>query len=85
MNDLRTMVQDELRQALARLMPPPTVKVMHTTNDIPYAADVSPTTIFVDNNIKGQPLNVVKVMLTVQMKKKNIRNTKKKNYPTWGI
>ena len=45
---------------------------------------VIPTAILTDDS-KGKPSNSIKVMPTVQMKKKNIRNVRKKNYQTRGI
>ena len=48
---------------------------------IPPAIIVLPTTILTDDS-KGKPSNEIKIMPTMQMKKKNIRNTRKKNYQT---
>ena len=100
MNDMRAIIQYELRQALTGLMPPPLATIpialiIPSTADAPPAATVYitiaippvvivlPTAILTDD-IKGKPSNSVKVMPTVQMKKKKVRNARKKNYQTGG-
>ena len=97
MDDIRVMIQDELRQALTGLMPPPPATAIPITPTIPSTANVSPTTFAVPhavfvlstatltNDSRGKPSNSVKVVPTVQMKKKKVRNARKKNYQTGGI
>ena len=93
MDDMRAMIEDELRQALTGLMPQPATAipiapVIPSTADapptamaIPPAVIVLPTAILTYGS-KGKPSNSIKVVLTMQMKKKNVRNAKKKNYQT---
>ena len=98
MDDMRAMIQDELRHNLSGLMPPPpaaAIPIIPSAADapptatipiaiaFPLAAIVIPTTILTDDS-KGKPLNSVKVVPTVQMKKKKVRNIRKKNYQTGG-
>ena len=101
MNDLRAMIQDELRQALTGLMPPPPVAAIPIALTIPSTANAPPTatvptacaiphTVFVlstatlTNDSRGKPSNSIKVVPTMQMKKKNIRKARKKSYQTMG-
>ena len=101
MDDMRAMIQDELRQALVGLTLPlpaaviliahtipstadaPPAAIVPTTIAIPPVVIVPPTAILTDDS-KGQPSNIVKVVPTMQIKKKNIRNVRKKNYQTRG-
>ena len=97
MDDIRAMIQDELRQALTGLMPPPLATAIPITLTIPSTANVSPTatvpttfaishvvfvlpTATLTNDSRGKPSNSVKVVPTVQMKKKKVKDTRKKNY-----
>ena len=90
MNNMRAMIQDELRQALTGLMPPPPATAIPITPIIPSTADAPPTatatppTIIVLPTAKGKPSNSIKVVPTVQMKKKNIRSAGRKNCQTGG-
>ena len=101
MDDIRAMIQDELRQALTGLIPPPPAVAMPIAPTIPSAADASPTptvptafviphTIFflptatLTNDSRGKPSNSIKVVPTMQMKKKNIKKARKKSYQTGG-
>ena len=101
MDDIKAMIQDELRQALTGLMPPPPAAAIPIALTIPSAANVSPTAtvptafavphaVFVlpiatlTNDSRGKPSNSIKVVPTMQMKKKNIRKARKKNYQTRG-
>ena len=61
---------------------PPTATVP-TAIAIPPAVIILPTAILTDDS-KGQPSNSVKFVPTMQMKKKNIRNARKKYYQTGG-
>ena len=99
MDDMRAMIQDELRQTLTGLIPPTPAIVMPITPTILSTADapptttvpsamaippaiiILPTTILTDDS-KGKPSNSIKVVPTVQMKKKKLRNVRKKNYQT---
>ena len=97
MDDMRAMIQDELRQALIGLMPttstvaipialiipsvadaPPTATVP-TAIAIPPAVIVLPTAILTDDS-KGKPSDSIKVVPTMKIKKKKVRNARKKNY-----
>ena len=101
MDDIRAMIQDELRQALTGLMPPPPATAMPIAPTIPSAADASPTptvptafavpyAIFVlpttalTNDSRSKPSNSIKVVPTIQMKKKNEKKARKKSYQTGG-
>ena len=101
MDDIRAMIQDELRQALTGLMPPPPAAVIPiapiipsvvdasptptvpTTLSIPHALFVLPTATFT-NDSRGKPSNSIKVVSTMQMKKKNVKKAKKEELPNWG-
>ena len=101
MNDLRAMIQDELRQALTRLMPTspaaaipiaptipstadaPPIATVPTAFDVPHAIFILPTATLA-NDSRGKPSNSIKVVPTMQMKKKNIRKARKKSYQTGG-
>ena len=92
MDDMRAIIQDELRQALTGLMPPPPAATIPIAPTIPSTADaphadivptdivIPPTVIVLLDDSKGKPSNSIKVMPTVQMKNKNIRKARKKNY-----
>ena len=97
MNDIRAMIQDELRQALIGLMPPPPATAIPITPTIPSTANVSSTATFptafairhaifvlptatLTNDSKGKPSNSIKVVPTMQMKKKNVKKARKKSY-----
>ena len=101
MDDMRAMIQDELRQALTGLIPPTPAATILIAPIIPSVADAPPTatvpttiaipptvivlpTIVLTDDSKEKPSNNVKVMPTVQMKKKKVRNARKKNYQTGG-
>ena len=43
MHDIRAMIQDELREALTGLMPPPPAVAIPIASTIPSVADASPT------------------------------------------
>ena len=77
MDDIRAMIQDELRQALTELIPPPPAAATPITPTIPPVVIVLPTA-------KGKPSNSIKVVPTVQMKKKNVRSAGRKNCQTGG-
>ena len=95
MDDMRAMIQNELRRALTGLMPPtpavvipiapiiPSIADATTAMAIPHAVIILPTAILTDDS-KGKPSNNIKVGPTVQMKKKNVRKARKKNYQTRG-
>ena len=101
MDDIRAMIQDELRQDLTGLMPPPPAVAMPIAPTIPSAADAPPTTIIptafaipytvfvlptatLTNDSRGKLSNSIKVMPTMQMKKKNVRKARKKSYQIGG-
>ena len=77
MDDVRAIIQDELRQALAGLMPPPApaAAIPHATV-APVAAnppvvDALPTN---NDNSGGQPLNAARNVPTVEMKFEDVHN-----------
>ena len=101
MDDIRAMIQDELRQALTGLTPTslaatipiaPTIPstanasstlAVPTTFAVPHVVFVLPTAILT-NNSRGKPSNSIKVVPTMQMKKKNFKKGKKEELPNWG-
>ena len=93
MDDIRAMIRDELRQALTGLIPPSPAAIIPIAPTIPSTADTIPTTFAVPhavfatltNDSKGKPSNSIKVVPTMQIKKKKVRNARKKNYQTRGI
>ena len=87
-DDIRVMIQDELRQALVGLMPPtpaaaiPIAPIIPSTTDAPPTAPAIPPVVIVLPTAKGKPSNSIKVVSTVQMKKKNVRSVGRKNCQT---
>ena len=81
MDDIRAMIQEELRQALNGLMPPLPAVVIPIAPIIPSGADASPTTTVPTTFTIP---HVVIILPTVLMKKKNVRKARKKNYQTGG-
>ena len=92
MNNIRAMIQDELRQALTGLMPPspavaiPIAPTISSTADtvptafvVPHAIFVLPTATLTNDSI-GKPSNSIKVVPTMQIKKKNVRKARNKSY-----
>ena len=95
MDDIGAMIQDELRQALTGLISPPPATAIPIAPTIPSAVDALPTptipyAIFVlptatlTNDSRGKPSNSIKVVPTMQMKKKNVKKGKKEELPNWG-
>ena len=90
MDDIRSMIQDELRQALTRLMPLLPAAAIPIAPIIPFAADAPPTatatppTVIILPTAKGKPSNSIKVVLTVQMKKKKCKKCRKEELLNWG-
>ena len=78
MDDMKAMMQDELRQALAELMPPPTpvtanppaAAVVPAVN--PPAIDAQPAN---NDNAGGQPLNAARNIPTIEMKFEDVETT----------
>ena len=96
MDDIRAMIQDELRQAPRGLMPtspaaaipiaptiPSTAYTVPTTFAVPHTIFVLPTATLT-NDSRGKPSNSIKVVPTIQMKKNNVRKARKKRYQTGG-
>ena len=76
MNDMKAMMQNELRQALVELMPPlapttaiPPAVVAPIAN--PPVVDAPPVN---NNNAGGQPLNAAKNAPAVEMRFENLEN-----------
>ena len=101
MDDIRAMIQDELRQALTGLTPTSPAATIPIAPTIPSTANASstpaiptafavPHAVFVlptatlTNDSGGKPSNNIKVVPTMQMKKKNVRKARKKSYQTGG-
>ena len=61
---------------------PPTATVP-TAFVVPHAVFVLPTSTLT-NDSRGKPSNSIKVVPTMQIKKKNVRKARKKNYQTGG-
>ena len=69
MDDMRAMMQDELRQALAGLLPPPAAVAPAAAN--PPAVDAQHVN---HDNAGGKPLNVARNILAVEMKLEDVEN-----------
>ena len=71
MDDMKVMIQDELRQALAGLMPPlaPAAAVAPVAN--PPIVDAPPAN---NNNAGGQPLNAVRNVPATEMRFEDVEN-----------
>ena len=76
MDDMKVMMQNELRQALAELIPPlahaaaiPPAAVAHVAN--PPVMDAPPVN---NNNARGQPLNAARNAPTVEMRFEDVEN-----------
>ena len=76
MDDMKVMMQNELRQALAKLMPPlaptvaiPPVAIAPIAN--PPVVDAPPTN---NNNAGGQPLNAARNAPAVEMRFEDMEN-----------
>ena len=61
----------------------PPIATVPTAIAIPYTVIVLPTTILTDDS-NSKPSNSIKVVPTMQIKKKKVRNARKKNYQTRG-
>ena len=66
MDDMKVMMQDELRQALAGLMPPPAPAAAN-----PPAVDAPPAN---NDNAEGQPLNAARNVPVVEMKFEDVES-----------
>ena len=70
LDDIKAMMQDELRQALAGLMPPPAPVVANPPAAVvvpaanPPAVDAPPAN---NDNVGGQPLNAARNVPAVEM------------------
>ena len=77
LDDMKAMMQEELRQALARLMSPqaPAAANLHApaapAAANPPAGDAPPAN---NDNTGGQPLNAARNVPTVEMKFKDVEN-----------
>ena len=76
MDDMKAIMQEELRQALAGLMPPPAPAAANPPTTIAPAAN--PPTVDAppvnNDNVGGQPLNVVRNAPAVEMKFEDMEN-----------
>ena len=66
MDDMKAMMQEELRQILAGHMPPPAPAAAN-----PPAVDAPPAN---NDNVGGQPLNAARNIPAVEMKFKDVEN-----------
>ena len=76
LDDMKAMMQDELRQALAGLMPPPVPAVANPPAAVapaanPPAVDAPP---FNNDNARGKPLNAARNVPAVEMKFEDVEN-----------
>ena len=73
MDDMKAMMQDELRQALAGLMPPPaaTPTPAIPPTDVALAVVNPPAN---NDNVGGQPLNVARNAPVMEMKFEDVEN-----------
>ena len=72
MDDMKAIMQDELRQALAGLMlPPAAVHAAVAAVANPPVVDAPPTN---NDNAGGQPLNAARNVPTVEMKFEDVEN-----------
>ena len=77
MDDMKAMMQDELRQALAGLMPPPALVAANPPAAVvapvadPPAVDAPPINI---DNTGGQPLNAARNVPAVEIKFEDVEN-----------
>ena len=77
MDDMKAMMQDELRQALAGLMPPPALAAANPPAAVvapaanPPTVDAPPTN---NDNAGGQPLNAARNIPAVEMKFEDVEN-----------
>ena len=76
MDDMKAMMQEELRQALAGLMPPP-APATAANLPVPAAAANPPAgdaPLANNDNVGGQPLNAARNVPAVEMKFKDVEN-----------
>ena len=75
MDAMKVIMQDELRQALTRLMPPPAAAPTPAATIAPVAnppiVDAPPAN---DDNTGGQPLNAARNVPAVEMKFEDVEN-----------
>ena len=76
MDDMRAMIQDELRQALAGLLPPPatapaSAAIIPPATVNPPIEDAPPAN---NDNIGGQPFNVARNVPTIDIKFEDVEN-----------
>ena len=87
MDDMKAMMQNELRQALAGLMPPPAPAAVILPATVAPAAAIPPAVLALvanppvvdappanNNNARGQPLNAARNVPTVEMKFEDVEN-----------
>ena len=77
LDDMKAMMQDELRQALAGLMPPPAPAVANppTAVIVPAANPPAVDVLLANNdNAGGQPLNAARNVHAVEMKFEDVEN-----------
>ena len=77
MGDMKAMMQEELRQALAGLMPPPAPAAVNLPTAVvapivnPPVVDAPPAN---NNNARGQPLNATRNAPAVEMRFEDVEN-----------
>ena len=70
MDDMKAMMQEKLRQALAGLMPAPTSAAAPIAANLPVV-DAPPAN---NDNARGQPLNAARNVPAVEMKFEDVEN-----------
>ena len=78
MDDMKAMMQEELRQALAGLVPPPAPAVANPPVAVAIAPAVNPPAVDAppanNDNVGGQPLNAARNMPAVEMKLEDVED-----------
>ena len=87
MDDMKVIMQDELRQALAGLMPPPAPAAAMLLAAVAHATAIPPATVALianplvvdaslanNDNTGGQPLNAARNVPAVEMKFEDVEN-----------
>ena len=74
MDDMRAMMQDELRHALSRLLPPPTVANAPVIELTPTVAAIPPAVDALPDDVRGQPMNATRNAPNAKVKLEDVEN-----------